>query len=255
MNSEEWYKAAQNRYTCSYFKQDVVPERELIEKIINESLRHTPVFSCIWHHEVEIYGPEYYEEKKKLAIQGVENVSMRQMFDTRNDGINGIDMLKDYLEDFCDYVEDGSARAWGNAGQYNENNKNTFVPFNTQLMAPYLLAFKVKPDNFGKKDSACTTKNPETKEGIREKSVQSAMAQAYALSVIATHYGVDVGFCGCFIYSDENVNEIWHNDFDLIKFVGLGYAHEQCYEHPDSKHGKLKNAKMRPAFGDICTWK
>ena len=41
----------------------------------------------------------------------------------------------------------------------------------------------------------------ETEEGVRLKSFQSAMTQAYAISIIATHYNVDVGFCGCFIVS------------------------------------------------------
>ena len=46
------------------------------------------------------------------------------------------------------------------------------------------------------------------------------MDQSYAISVIATHYNVHTGFCGCFIINDENVNEIWYNDFNVIKFVG-----------------------------------
>ena len=44
MNSEEWYKASQNRYSCSHFRQDVVFDKKLIEKIIEESLKVTPVF-------------------------------------------------------------------------------------------------------------------------------------------------------------------------------------------------------------------
>ena len=38
MNSEDWYKAVQNRYTCSSFKQDDIPEKALIEKILDEKI-------------------------------------------------------------------------------------------------------------------------------------------------------------------------------------------------------------------------
>ena len=256
MNSEEWYKASQNRYTCSYFKQDIVPDKKIIEKIIEESLKTTPVFSNIWHHEIEIYGPEYFEDKKRMAIQGVENVHLRKMFDSRRETatVTGIDFLRDYLEDFIEYVEDGKAKNFGFRGENHENNQDVFVPFNTQLMAPYLLVFKTKPHHFGKK--TVTENYEETEEGVRLKSIQSAMAQAYAISIIATHYNVDVGFCGCFIVNDENVNKIWYNDQNIIKFVGLGYAHEGCYEGPESKYGKYKNKYSRPTkLSDICIWK
>ena len=256
MNSEEWYKASQNRYSCSYFKQDVVPDKKLIEKIIEESLKVTPVFSNLWHHEVEIYGPEFFEEKKKMAIQGVENVHLRKMFDKRNDGIAGIDFLRDYLEDFIEYVEEGKAKKFGFRGENKENNKDVFVPFNTQLMAPYLLVFKVKPYHFGYKDREGRTANyPEDKRGLREKGFQSAMAQSYAISIIAAHYNIQASFCGCFIISDENVNEIFYNDRNVIKFVGLGYAHDSCYDGPQS-HKRKTTEKQRPSkLSDICTWK
>ena len=255
MNSEEWYKASQNRYTCSYFKQDIVPDKKIIEKIIEESLKTTPVFSNICHHEIEIYGPEYFEDKKRMAIQGVENVHLRKMFDDRRKTtVTGIDFLRDYLEDFIEYVEDGKAKNFGFRGEKNyKNNPDVFVPFNTQLMAPYLLVFKTKPHHFGKK--SVTENYEETEEGVRLKSFQSAMTQAYAISIIATHYNVDVGFCGCFIVNDENVNKIWYNDYDIIKFVGLGYSHESCYEGPKSLMGKNKWKKRPSKLSDICTWK
>tara|TARA_Y100000289_G_scaffold49334_1_gene49986 strand:+ start:27 stop:818 length:792 start_codon:yes stop_codon:yes gene_type:complete len=256
MNSEDWYKAVQNRYTCSYFKQDDIPEKSLIEKILDESLKATPVFSCVWHHEIEIYGPEFFYDKKKMAIQGVSNVHMRKLFDTRYDGLpGGSNILTDYFNDFCEYVEEGKARDFGFRGQYKENDKETFVPFNTQLLAPYLLAFKIKPYNYDSKTVTDTKLYDAKDKGLREKAFQSSMTQAYAISVIATHYNVDVGFCGCFIHMDDNENEIWHNTWDLVNFVGLGYAHDGCFEGPNSKHGRMKNKYKRPSISDICTWK
>ena len=62
---------------------------------------------------------EYFEDKKRMSIQGVENVHLRKMFDKRNDGFNGIDFLRDYLEDFIEYVEDGKAKNFGFKGEKN----------------------------------------------------------------------------------------------------------------------------------------
>ena len=63
---------------------------------------------------------------------------------------------------------------------------------------------------------------------------------------------IDSSFCGCFIMNDFNVNRIWHNDDKIIKFMGLGYKDINCYDGPDSKHGKMK---LRPTLNDnVVRW-
>ena len=191
----------------------------------------TPVFSNKWHHKVNIYGPEFYEEKRKVCIQTVENIEIREILDSRLKNESGISVLYDYLEDFENIIK---------SGKMNELIYNNNVTFNTQVMAPYLLKFTMVPNTFGKAHTGTSSL------GINLKGHQSAMAQAFAISIIATHYGVDVGFCGCVITNDENKNLIWYNDEKIMFFVGLGYTDKNCY--------KSKEFKPRPKFNDICTW-
>ena len=200
----------------------------------------TPVFSNKWHHKVNIYGPEFYEEKRKVCIQTVENMELRKMYDSRHDNRYGISCLYDYLEDFEDYIKAGKARKYGYKGDPKQGLPKNFTTFNTQVMAPYLLKFTMVPNAFGK------ARDGTSQLGINLKGHQSAMAQAFAISIIATHYGVDTGFCGCVIKNNENKNLIWYNDDRIIFFVGLGYTDENCY--------KSKQIKARPTFKDICTW-
>lgn len=236
----DFYKASQERFSSSYFKQNEYPSKELIHKIISESLKITPVFSNKWHHKVNIYGPEFNEEKRKVCIQTVENLEIRKMYDSRHKHKSGILCLYDYLEDFEDYIKAGKAKKYGYRGDPKEGLPKNFTTFNTQVMAPYLLKFTMVPNTFGEAHLGTS------KLGINLKGHQSAMAQAFAISIIATNYGVDTGFCGCVIRNDENENLIWYNDASIIFFVGLGYTDENCY--------KSKQIKSRPSFNDICTW-
>tara|TARA_Y100000385_G_scaffold287917_1_gene353263 strand:+ start:3535 stop:4275 length:741 start_codon:yes stop_codon:yes gene_type:complete len=245
MNVADFYKASQERFSCSYFKQNEYPEKQLINKIINESLKITPVFSNKWHHKVDIYGPEFYEEKRKVCIQTVENTEIRKMYDSRLKSESGIFALYDYLEDFENIIKSGKikesfTKGYAYKGDWITHLPDNIVTFNTQVMAPYLLKFTMVPNTFG------TAHKGTSSVGINLKGHQSAMAQAFAISIIATHYGVDVGFCGCLITNDENKNLIWYNDKRIMFFVGLGYTDENCY--------KSKKFKSRPNFNDICTW-
>lgn len=161
------------------------------------------------------------------------------MYDSRYDNMSGISCLYDYLEDFEDYIKAGNAKKYGFRGHPVEGLPKNFTTFNTQVMAPYLLKFTMVPNHFGKPEHC-------SKLGINLKGHQTAMAQAYAISIIARHYDVDTGFCGCVIRNDENKNLIWYDDVYLIFFVGLGYTDENCY--------KSREKKLRPSFEDICTW-
>lgn len=238
MNVADFYKASQERFSCSYFKQNEYPEKQLIHKIINESLKITPVFSNKWHHKVDIYGPEFHKEKRKVCIQTVENKEIRKMYDSRLKNKSGIFALYDYLEDYENIIKSGKIKeSFTKRCGYKGDG---ILTFNTQVMAPYLLKFTMVPNTFG------TAHTGTSSLGINLKGHQSAMAQAFAISIIATHYGVDVGFCGCVIANDENKNLIWYNDTRIMFFVGLGYTDKNCY--------KSKKFKSRPNFNDICTW-
>jgi len=241
LDTLDLYQAMLKRHNISLFKQDLYPEKHVIETIIDESLKLTPVFNNNWHHKIDVYGPEYAAEKKKLCLSTVENTVFRSKYDTRNVGDSGIKSLEPRLDAFIQAAEQNKLRVGGFA------EMNTSTSFNLQVMAPYLLKFSHSFNHFVLPSEA----NKDTAKGMTTKGIQSSMAQAYAIATIANHYDVDCGFCGCVIFNDENVNDIWYNDNQFIFFVALGYKHPGCFDSPGSKHYPLKR---RPTMSDIVEW-
>ena len=246
MNNDELYNSLSDRHSTCYYKQDDIPSKDLINTILEESLKVTPIFANLWHHRVDVYGPEYSEDKRDVCIQTVEHINYRDMFDSRRKGQPGIELLHNDLEEFEEAIKTGNVK---------KNGFSIFeepVTFNTQVLAPYLLKFTFDPYTFGKQKAEEINPDSNALKGMNFKAHQGAMAQAYAITIIARKYNVDSSFCGCFIMNDFNVNRIWHNDDKIIKFVGLGYKDINCYDGPDSKHGKMKS---RPTLNDnVIRW-
>ena len=242
MTNDELYNSLSKRFSTYYFKQNNIPSKDLINTILEESLKITPIFSNIWHHKVDVYGPEYAEDKRKVCIQTVEHLKSRKKYNSRERGEPGIEVLHKDLEEFEEAVKTGKVRKEG----FRPNSEKIDITFNTQVMAPYLLKFTFDKNVFGK------IKPKESLKGQKLKGWQGAMAQAYAIAIIANKYKVDSSFCGCFIFNDYNINKIWYNDDNIIKFVGLGYRDENCYESPGSNNHLYKK---RPNLNDnVIRW-
>ena len=60
----------QRRHNFRYFKKEA-PDKDIIQKILQMSIDHCPIKNDIWHFSVEVYGPEYQEEKNDLCIRTV----------------------------------------------------------------------------------------------------------------------------------------------------------------------------------------
>lgn len=233
MTEEEFYQSMTSRFSCQYFRQDEYPNEELIKEILEESLKITPVFNNDWHHKVDIFGPEYYEDKRKVALQTVEDLQYRKKYDKRNKAEQGIEALELQLREFEDKVQSGVIKEQGFADE---------VTFNTQVLAPYLLKFTFSHNQF------INWEKDDLLAGAKIKSHQSSMAHAYAITAAATHRGVDTSFCGCYILNDFNKNKIWYNDELMIFFVGLGYIDKNCFSSPGSN---IYSQKSRPSFENI----
>ena len=64
-------KTLQKRSNISFFREDKVPEKSLIDEILDKAHILTPHKNNFWHYEIEVYGPEHKEEKKYTAISTV----------------------------------------------------------------------------------------------------------------------------------------------------------------------------------------
>ena len=51
MNNDELYNSLSDRHSTCYYKQDDIPSKDLINTILEESLKVTPIFANLWHHK------------------------------------------------------------------------------------------------------------------------------------------------------------------------------------------------------------
>ena len=56
------------RFNYRRFKEDKIPPKELIEKIIRETINLIPVKNEGYNFKLEIWGPEHDAEKRELAL-------------------------------------------------------------------------------------------------------------------------------------------------------------------------------------------
>ena len=226
-------QAMLSRYNCTYFDQENYPNKKVIHEILERSLEKTPVFANIWHHKVDLYGPEYKDEKRKLCLSTVEDMNYRKKFDLRNNGESGmVETLTPHLDNFENKIKNNQMTKLGKE-----------VSFNTQVLAPYLLKFSFSHYHYGNK---IIDDNNEQVRWTKIKGYQSSMAHAFAVALVANYYKLEASFCGCVIQNNENKNKIWYNDTNMIFFMGLGYKSEHCYRD-------LKEINQ-PLFDNICEW-
>ena len=68
-----FFNAMNIRSNVQSFKQDTYPTKSEIDNIIDESIAITPVKNNIYHYYIDVYGPEFIEEKIKLLSPMQEN--------------------------------------------------------------------------------------------------------------------------------------------------------------------------------------
>jgi len=269
MTPEEHYEALRNRYQCVYFKQDEIPERSLIEKILSESLLATPVFSNIYDHKIEVFGPEYADDKYKLCRQTLDRplwmVSQYNAHSSKHKKSSRIADLDVWIDTYIERIEEGLYRDLGNSGVNEMFPDQLMVTFNTQVMAPWLLKFSVSPRQHDPTKIGIKQDLPSV---IENRAREGTVAQAYSIAIIARHYGISSGFCRCFFTSYQNPNRIGIDEETTILFLGLGYQSEWCPDSPGSKHRKRKlegfnhedepwksKRPLKPQLEDVVTFK
>ena len=60
-----------NRKNVSFFREDKIPDKKIIENLLEKTHNLTPHKNNFWHYEIEVYGPEHIEEKRYTAISTV----------------------------------------------------------------------------------------------------------------------------------------------------------------------------------------
>ena len=242
------------RFNHRQFKQDKIPPKETIEKILQDTINFVPVKNEGYNFKLEIWGPEHDAEKRELAL--ITIAKREHMF-----GVN----IKDEDE------------WYKNANKlYEYEEKNNWKPeeegrgisyFNNQVRAPYLISIVLSPEKWNPKEEPVWSQLDSFMAGMF----------SYGLSVIANNYDVNCAFCSCFEKGLKKYSNFITTPHDLddgnisncLTLIGLGY-YDLLPDHPNfnqAKHMFLAQhlgweepfnkslIKPKPKIENIVEWK
>ena len=61
--------AIKNRRQIKHFT-DKIPDKAIIEEILSDTVKYAPVKNNMWNFKLQVYGPDWEEEKQKLILNG-----------------------------------------------------------------------------------------------------------------------------------------------------------------------------------------
>jgi len=238
------------RHQYRFFKDDI-PDKEIIEKIIKDALKLTPIKNNTWYFYIDIYGPEYAEEKKKFCLQTACHIPEKNYDYIYYQYSQGMPREKHIQEDLLPILDE----------YYKTAERSPGLPaFNTQVLAPYLIAFKIKKSHYEYHSIMVNMIAAGEGEVVAEdediKSMNAvwpgASMFAYVMSVLANKEGLDASFCQCFWRSNYNYNSIYNNETDeVLFFLCIGYGDkEKSEKHISSKDRANNIVNMK----DVIKW-
>ncbi len=208
------------RRTNTHFKfSDNIPDKELVRSIIHTAYDTTPMKCDTYFFSIDIYGPEFKDEKNILYPTTIREHTEKVYFDLQEDPK---DAVRSYSLD-----------------------ENNHLSFNNQILAPYVLAFRrnKKPtrNNSYRHPVADTIYNDFTC------GTQAGM-MALSIALLANEQEIDASFCGCFAKELDSLNSKILNGDKILFFLCLGYYDESKRDLintiSDFKHGRFEGLHM-----------
>lgn len=204
---------------------DKIPEKETIDKILEESIKYYPKKCSMLYHKVKIFGPEFFKDKRKIVVQ----TTCDPRFAALPDAPEKISYL---------------TKEWKDWIKMYKNNKTTkkdiideFGPYeyNPEILAPYILIFH---DNEEKKPDYHSDNIDLNLTQSRERALQSSAMHGIITACIASEYKISSSFLSNISLKTKfNQNAISDN-VDLSKIVlilCLGYPDEKTKWNPKNR--------------------
>lgn len=241
------------RSNISFFREDKIPEKSLIDDILAKAHTLTPHKNNFYHYEVEVYGPEYTEEKKYTALATVCSES-KEKYSNKN--ATPEDFIE--LEKIYNFWLDRHNNMKNNK-DYNEMRKKIDkIHFNNQVRAPYLLVYSKrdklltesqKNHPYYQNGKLHSVFNVNANQRSNMWLIQAGM-HSIITSALALDNGLDASFCKCFFYNTSIHSNILRKakrrPGDIAFLLGLGYK--------DSKKYHYKSNVPKPTLDEIVKW-
>ena len=231
------------RTNISFFSKKI-PDKKVVEEILEKAHNLTPHKNNFWHYEVDVYGPGHAEQKKTLALATVCS-GHKDYYRQENLNDNDWQKLEKAYKDWLDF----------NAG---DNTKSYVIKdkwhFNEQVTAPYLLAYypadaKVKESQkqgqYFTRGRAAEVFSNLTKVSKDEFNIQAGM-HSMVTSMLALEQGLDVSFCRCYFYNQHIHTDVLAKK-GLTFLLGIGYRDESKYQY--------KSWIDKPKLDEVVKWR
>ena len=242
------------RSNISFFREDKIPEKSLIDDILKKAHTLTPHKNNFYHYEVEVYGPDQDEDKKYATLATVCSNAKNEFRKSNNS--EDFKHLEEVYEKWLEYHKDKmkfqDKKFWKMRIDLNKFH------FNQQMRAPYLLVYSQRPELLTE-----TQKNSQYYKKGKLKSVfnvndntrgnmwliQAGM-HGIITSMLAVDKGLDASFCKCFFYNTHihsNIMRKARTNADNIAFtLGLGYN--------DTNKMKYRSFVPKASYDEIIKW-
>jgi len=213
------------RKNWKHFLQDEYPSKEEIEILLQEAHELIPQKNNVYRFKIDIYGPEYKEEKEEFLLltgTGKEEISKERLEENSLD----IDIAREY-------------DTWLQNPILSEKQlKKPKQMYNFQVMAPYLLVYTEKDSGYITPSQKLTfsfkyfnEENLRPRPGNFEWYIGASM-HGFGLSLLANARNIDASFCKCFKYYPNNRIVKEGTTTNQIAFtLSLGYR-KQNYDPP-----------------------
>ena len=235
------------RSNITFFREDKIPDKEIIEEILQKTHNSLPTKNNLSTYEIEIYGPEHFEEKKSVAMATVCSSLGKPFRKSKNPN----DFKK--LEQLYDlWIETHNKKT-----KRPEELKN--IHFNNQVRAPYLLVYTQKENvltdsqkntNYFKNGRLEDVFNVDTNKGNGMWLIQSGM-HSILTTAFALEKGLDASFCKCYFYNTYLHTNILRKAVkksnNIAFLLGIGYK-------DDTKH-HYKTYVSKANIDEIIKWR
>lgn len=235
------------RRNITFFDQKRIPEKQIIENIMQDAYKYVPILNCVYPFRIKIWGPEYKDMKKQMVLRSICGPNQH---DFRPGGKYAGDWKR------CEQIYDAWIRLVQNNGQ-----PVLFEGyyFNNQIMAPYLISYHpvpTLPTESQIKKGYIERRAIHDNGMIREIAIIGASMHGYGVSLLGANHNLYGSFTRNWISGIDSIEDTpaamrpsTPDSYSIVPFVlGIGYKDENIPYNGDANQG------IKPEFEEIHFW-
>ena len=193
------------RGNVQFFDEELIPPKQDIIDILNVVHQKMPHVAMKWLYNLNLLGPDDWEDKKKMAVSGFCGLREKELYYRTIDILPDKDIKHLYkvYEKWRKYQRE---ELRNDIAEPQPDDPDIYC-FNEQVRAPWVIAYR---------------RNSKKSESHRADIQIGNHSMLTAL--LALQKGYDVSFCSCFIFRKEFQYNMWKDKEPIIMLtLSIGY--------------------------------